>query len=156
MKSIIAFSDLHYSQVSEQLKEACLHVDYVFFLGDGLINVKEVGYNDNFHGVRGNCDYTDFFEDEEIIQVENLKILITHGHKYGVKSDTFSLVSRAHELNCNVVFYGHTHIADIEICEGITLVNPGALYAPVIGNKSYCYAVVNKNKISCKIVEINL
>ena len=66
MKSVVAFSDLHYNEVPEQLKEACEHADYVFFLGDGLRNLKEISYADNFHGVCGNCDYTDFFELEEI------------------------------------------------------------------------------------------
>ena len=154
MKSVVAFSDLHYNEVPEQLKEACKYADYVFFLGDGIRNLKDVAYADNFHGVCGNCDYTQFFELEEVVQVEDVKILITHGHRYSVKEDTLSLVSRAHELNCDVVFYGHTHIADIETAEGVTLVNPGALYAPMMGNRSYCYAVVNGKKFSAKIVEL--
>ena len=153
MKSIVAFSDLHFSEVPNQLKEACTYADYVFFLGDGFFNVKEIGYADNFYGVKGNCDYTEFLEDEQVIQVEELRILITHGHKYGVKDDTMSLLNRAHELNCNVVFYGHTHCADIEQIEGVTLVNPGALYAPN-GSRSYSYCVVNKNRFSAKIVEL--
>ena len=155
MKSIVVFSDLHYSEVPTQLKEACQYADYVFFLGDGLFNVKEIGYADNFYAVRGNCDYTDSYDEEKVIEVEDLRILITHGHRYGVKDDTMSLLNRAHELKCDVAFYGHTHCPDIETIEGVTMVNPGALYAPQGSNRSYCYCVVNKKRFSPKIVELN-
>ena len=86
------------------------------------------------------------------IQIEKVKILITHGDRYGVKSSLYSLFLRAKELGVNLVFYGHTHNADIIEKDGIYLVNPGAMKA--FGQSSYAYTVIHGEKIVCKIVNI--
>src|SRR5574344_1803997 len=46
-------------------------------------------YSDiKFHIVKGNCDlYDTKFNDEEIIEIEDTKIFLTHGHLYEVKRD---------------------------------------------------------------------
>src|SRR5690606_9819854 len=40
---------------------------------------------------KGNCDWDDAFEEEKIVEFEGLRIFVTHGHLYGVKSSLLKL-----------------------------------------------------------------
>ena len=53
-------------------------------------------------------------------------------------------------MGVNLVFYGHTHNAEIIEQEGIYLVNPGAMNR--YSQNSYAYTVIHDKKIVCKIV----
>ena len=67
---------------------------------------------------------------EQLIELENKKILMTHGHEYGVKSSLLNLNYRAKELGADIALYGHSHIAAIEKHDGIWFVNPGSVSLP--------------------------
>lgn len=154
MKTITVFSDLHYSKLPEKIKNVAEESSYCFFLGDGIHSVGDIILHKEFHAVKGNCDDFTGFPDEEVIEVEKVKILVTHGHRYHVKRDLLSLLYRAKELNCRLVFYGHTHFAEENEIDGITLINPGAIESPGTGTPSYCYAVIDGEKIVTKIVNL--
>lgn len=152
MKSIIALSDTHGNiQAIEKIMPIIRESDYLFHLGDFFSDVKvfsnEVG--EKTHAVLGNCDGGGT---DEILTIEDCKILLTHGDKYGVKSGLINLSLKAKELGVNVVFYGHTHLPKIESVDGITFINPGN--ATRYGQKTYVYAVINKGKILAKIVPL--
>ena len=153
MKTIVAFSDLHYSAIPDRLKSVALESDYVFFLGDGLSHLGDLLFHKNLVAVKGNCDFMSFSR-EEIVEIEDVKILATHGDLYGVKRDLLPVTLRAKELGCQLVLYGHTHYAMAEDIDGLTLINPGAMHSPVIGNPTYAYIIINKGKITHKIVNI--
>ena len=154
MKTIVVFSDSHGFPLPTKLNEVAKEADFVFFLGDGLNGLGEMLLHKGFHAVRGNCDaYCGFF-DEELVQVENVKFLLTHGHEYHVRTDRLSLLYRAQELGAQVALYGHTHFADEETEQGVLLLNPGAISSPMIGIPSYAYIVVSGNKFSYKIVKL--
>jgi len=154
MKTIVVFSDSHGIPLPSKLLEVAKESDYVFFLGDGLGGLGDILLNKGFHAVRGNCDAYCGFPDEELVQVENVKFLLTHGHNYHVKSDRLYLCYRAQEVGASVALYGHTHFADEETEGGVLLLNPGSIQSPMIGAPSYAYFVVNKDKFSYKIVKI--
>lgn len=152
MKSIVIVSDTHGNfSALEKILPIMKESDYVFCLGDYerdiLAYKKELG--DKIFSVSGNCDGG---SDEKILEIEGNKILLTHGHEYGVKNSLLKLVLRAKELGVNTVFYGHTHNADILCEEGVTLINPGC--ATRVGDSSYCYAVAHNGKITATIVPI--
>ena len=152
MKTAIVVSDTHRNfSALEKLLPKMLENDYVFHLGDNdgdiLSYRKELG--DKIYSVKGNCDGGGA---DQIIEIEGVKILLTHGDKYNVKSSLYNLFLRAKELGVSVVFYGHTHVADIIKQEGITLINPGCM--TTYGLKSYCYAVFHQGKLTAKIVDI--
>ncbi|MBQ3754927.1 MAG: YfcE family phosphodiesterase [Clostridia bacterium] len=154
MKTIVVFSDSHHIPLPKQLENVAHESDYVFFLGDGLSGLGDILFNDGFHAVRGNCDGYNGFPDEDVVQVENVKFLLTHGHNYHVKSDKLPLLLRAQEVGANVALYGHTHFAEETIENGILLLNPGAIQSPMIGAPSYAYFVVSGDKIVHKIVKM--
>jgi putative phosphoesterase len=76
--------------------------------------------------VKGNCDFGSMLKTEEILSVDGLRILITHGDKYNVKYTLANLSYRAEENNCNLVFFGHTHVATDTLMGNVRLINPGA------------------------------
>ncbi|MCR5705437.1 MAG: YfcE family phosphodiesterase [Acholeplasmatales bacterium] len=93
--------------------------------------------------VDGNCDaYDDNLE--HLIEVDNKKLFITHGHTYRVKMGYMNLYYRAIELSCDYVFFGHTHEACIFSDNGIIFVNPGSL------KYGRTYAVVEDGKAMIK------
>ena len=86
--------------------------DGILFLGDGLADTDRLalGHSQLF-AVRGNCDlYWDpAIKTEELLTFEGHRILITHGHLYGVKSGMGALIARAKKCGADVVLFGHTH-----------------------------------------------
>lgn len=106
-------------------------VDKFVFLGDGigdmydLIGEGLLRYEDVLL-VKGNCDRTVSDEEELLFTHEDTRILICHGHRYGVKTTLDYLAKRAHERGAGIALYGHTHIQNIEEKDGVYFVNPGS------------------------------
>ena len=152
MKTIVVLSDTHGNiGAIERLNQILKESDFVFHLGDYQRDImafnREFGHK--ILSVKGNCD---FGCGDEIIEIEGVKILLTHGHEYDVKNGLTRLSFKAKEVGAKVVFYGHTHIPKIEEYDGITFVNPGTTKG--FFDKTYCYAVVHKGKLIAKIVDI--
>jgi len=153
LNTIVAFSDLHYNKAPQRLISVIEESAYCFFLGDGLSSLGDIICHKGFHGVKGNCDLYDF-PDEEVLEIDQVKILLTHGNKYHVKQDLNTLYYRAKELNCDLVLYGHTHYAEEVDVDGIKFINPGAICSPMTGIPTYCYIVIDGKKIITKIVNL--
>lgn len=83
-----------------------------------------------YQTVKGNCDWNVNFLEEKIIEIAGLKIYVTHGHLYGVKSSLLQLQYRAEELGVDVVCFGHSHIAYAEKIGDILYINPGSIRYP--------------------------
>lgn len=81
--------------------------------------------------VDGNCDTQD--NKDKLLEIDGLKIFITHGDKYSVKYSLDKLYFKALSLEAEYVFYGHTHIQRIIEANGIKFINPGSLL-----NDNYC------------------
>ncbi len=101
--------------------------------------------------VQGNGDHSSYtlLTDERVpvsvpilqtITAAGKKILIAHGHRYNVYIGTKELKADAEKLGADIVFYGHTHIANALIktkrggAQGtkqkIALINPGSCSLP--------------------------
>lgn len=154
MKKIVVISDSHNMlHCSEEFWQVLEEADYIFHLGDGkqdIDNLKEV-FKDKLYYVLGNCDS---FSSKayEIIKIENVSMLITHGHTFHVKHDLFDLAFKCEYLNIKYGFYGHTHNPSVDCLEnGVTLINPGSISF----TRSYCYIIINDDKLIHKIVKLN-
>ena len=93
--------------------------------------------------VRGNCDDYCQYRSEEILEVNGNKILVTHGHMYGVKSGLGNLYERAKELSANIVLYGHSHIPDLTQMYGIMAMNPGSISLPKQESRIPTYGIID-------------
>lgn len=125
--------------------------DIVFCAGDYSKDGEELSfvYPGKCYIVRGNCDIFDRrYSDEMIIELEGVKILLAHGHEYGVKSSYDSIEKRTKILKCDIAVFGHTHVAFNKEINGTRLFNPGAAkdgeYGILIIDKSG-YRLTNKS-----------
>lgn len=92
--------------------------------------------------VSGNNDFFSDLPREEIIDLAGKKILVTHGHTYGVSGGTDGIVEAARARGCEAVMFGHTHYPEIEMQEGILVINPGSLTFPRQRGRKFSYAVM--------------
>ncbi len=109
-----------------------LHPDvtHVLHCGDGeadVIALRTAFPSVAFDAVRGNCDLGEVFPLERLLRIAGRRIFMTHGHCYGTKSGTESLLEQGRKSRADVVLFGHTHHRLIERRDGILLVNPGSI-----------------------------
>ena len=64
--------------------------------------------------VSGNNDFFSDLPREDVIEVEGNKILVTHGHYYGVSMAFDQLAEAARSRGCNAAFFGHIHVPVVE------------------------------------------
>ena len=121
--TLLILSDSHGSP--DRIAEAIRRVrpDGILFAGDGLRDLTYCDVPCPLWAVRGNCDWVrtpliisgravdpEELRDEEIVTVEGVRILLTHGHKYGVKGGLGAAIARAAQANADVLVFGHTHV----------------------------------------------
>lgn len=150
MKKIVVVSDTHGNcRAIDKLLPIMNESDYVFHLGDYHRDI--VAYRNDIKAevvsVNGNCDGGG---EDTVLDIDGVRVMLTHGDRYGVKGTLLKLFMRAKEVGANVVFYGHTHDADIVEQEGVYLINPGC--TTMFSQNSYCYVVIYDGKITAKIV----
>lgn len=100
----------------------------VFFLGDNYRDgqILADAYPEvPMDMVKGNCDFCSG-PNELVVEVEGVRFLLTHGHKYYVKSGTWRLPEAAKKHGAAMVCFGHTHEGLNQPEEGIWLFNPGS------------------------------
>ncbi len=135
----------------ERIEEAIRRVrpDGILFAGDGLRDLTRVDFSCPLWAVSGNCDWltsplvvNDTLPEpgtEELIILEGIRILLIHGHTYGVKGGLGSAVARAVQREADLLIYGHTHLpvelhlrpddsrTDFSVNKPLILFNPGSL-----------------------------
>ena len=129
MKRIIVVSDTHSRlEYAQRAIEAIERFDLLIHLGDYTrdgerLNLQYPEYE--FYAVRGNNDFLSPLPDNRIIEVEQTRILLTHGHLHRVRSGTGDLAAYAKACGVNCVLFGHTHIPFLKKSDGILFLNPG-------------------------------
>lgn len=129
---ILVFSDSH-KKIDNCIKtiENIIGVDLIIHAGDHSSDAQELAriFPDiPIKYVKGNCDISQA-PSELIIEAEDKKIFITHGHNYKVKleDDYMTLKYRGEELGCDLVVFGHTHVPYNENLGDFCLLNPGSV-----------------------------
>lgn len=137
---VLVTSDTHglYSAISDYI--LCNEdIDLLIHMGDGASDVENIHYETgiNYEFVRGNNDYNSNAPYEKIIEIEKIRIFITHGHKYNVYYGHTDILNRAKELSCHIAIHGHTH-RYIDILEDdIRILNPGSVSMPRDNNPGF-------------------
>ena len=157
MKKIMVVRDTHkhHRNLARALEQAGTP-DLLIHLGDAE------GYEDYIADMAG-CPLeivsgnNDFFSDlprEDVIDIEGNKVLVTHGHYYGVSMAFDQLADAAKQRGCNAAFFGHIHVPVLEKEDGILLVNPGSLAFPRQRGRRPSYAVLETDGNGGMDVEI--
>lgn len=150
---LLVFSDTH------QRISGCIDiiqhggpVDAVLHAGDLVRDAEDLAaaFPDiPFYYVSGNNDLFDRCPEERILTFSGVKLLLTHGHMYGVRYGERELANYAKTRGAALVVFGHTHEAFDGVVNGVRLLNPGTMgYAP----RSYARITINGDEILTKIV----
>ncbi len=123
--------------------------DMIYHLGDGEGSTIEIKERSRLPmiAVAGNCDWgSATLPKVSVDQIGEHKVMLTHGHLYGVKSGYERLVAEAKERGCDVVIYGHTHIPELEEVDGVMIMNPGSVEWPKQFDMNKSFGIINYNK----------
>lgn len=133
---LIVFSDSH-GHSGPMRRAAELHPDADLFLhlGDGNRDFERLCDDHSLphEAVRGNCDLGAYdVPTTRLLDLSGCRILLTHGHEYGVKYTLTDLIRAGRAQNADLILFGHTHIP---LCSyhaedgqrGIHLLNPGSI-----------------------------
>ncbi|MBB6448314.1 hypothetical protein HNR44_000263 [Geomicrobium halophilum] len=115
-------------------------VSAIFHCGDSEL-ASDDPLLQSLYVVTGNTDLRGEFPEEEEIQWGGVRIWMTHGHLYQVKSTNQVLQDKATEKNAQLVLHGHSHFAGAYEKDGIIYVNPGSLTLPK-RPKQATYAII--------------
>ena len=80
--------------------------------------------------VSGNNDFFNGLPKDKLINVGKYKVLLTHGHRYGVNFSTSAILETAKKHKADIVMFGHTHVPMIDLTSSIWAINPGSLALP--------------------------
>lgn len=87
--------------------------------------------------VPGNCDFRFGEPAEHLLCLDNFRILMCHGHTYGVKQSLTAAGFAAEEQNLDLFLFGHTHRPLVDWRGKTLFLNPGS-----IGDRRPTYGVV--------------
>ena len=80
-----------------------------------------------FHQVPGNCDFRPTEPAEQLLFLEVKRVLICHGHTYGVKQSLLTAGYAAEEQNLDLFLFGHTHRPLVDKRGKTLFLNPGSI-----------------------------
>lgn len=123
---IILFSDNHGDRRAVQyLRDTYPSTDIFVSCGDSEMSP------DDMYGiisVQGNNDYYRSYPDHRILEIGGHRIYVCHGH-HDMIYGHFEMLSRTAEQNdCDMVFFGHTHVYFDQTIDGIRILNPGSIW----------------------------
>ncbi len=154
MYRILVFSDSHGRDEYMIKTIERIPCDLVVHLGDNVRDIEDITYiypDIKFEYVRGNCDFASPAEATKIIEAEGFRILLTHGHEFGVKTGMERIYDFAAENGIDCILYGHTHIPFCEKEGDMLVLNPGSGRNP--GGESYGVIEIEDGEIKGCIIE---
>ena len=142
---ILVFSDSH-GETRWMEKAIREHPDAerIFFLGDGFSDICAMERKFPalpFDIVAGNCDGSLTSASlegdapfEKLVDVGGFRFLLTHGHRYAIKSSYQAAADQAIAWEADVLLFGHTHQAEDVTIDGsaggsVRIINPGSVGA---------------------------
>ena len=128
--SVLVLSDSHgdveaMAQAAEKTKP-----DLIVHLGDCWRDAEELKMlfpRIPMEHVPGNCDFRPGEPAEKLVFWEGLRVLLCHGHTYGVKSSLMSAGYAAEEKSLDLFLFGHTHRPLCDWRGKTTFFNPGSI-----------------------------
>lgn len=150
---ILVFSDSH-RFLSGMYAALELHQpQQVIHLGDMMDDAEQVAEHYSklpFCMVPGNCDgWTISAPVKKQISLAGKSILLSHGHRWGVKSGYDAAIADARAVNADILLFGHTHIPLCrQLEDGLWMMNPGP------ARSSYGLIEIEAGNISCTLQQI--
>lgn len=83
-----------------------------------------------FKTVKGNMDWEDNFPSTRVEEVDGTTFAMVHGHRHDVRYSLDAMAEVARDNTASIVFYGHTHRAQVDKQGGVFFINPGSISQP--------------------------
>ncbi|MBT2688129.1 metallophosphoesterase [Bacillus sp. ISL-47] len=127
---ILILSDSHgLTSELKQIRNKHAGMDLLIHCGDSELQADDESIK-GYSAVRGNCDFETGFPEDRFEEVEGLRLFVTHGHRYSVKSTLMNLTYRAREMEADIVCFGHSHYLGAEMVDNTLFINPGSIRLP--------------------------
>ncbi len=152
---ILVISDVH-GDIStlEKILDTHSNADVRIFLGDFQVSKlaqEELGQKFDYV-VTGNTDHPGITPWSILTELDGVKILMAHGHKYYSLTEYVAkgkLAKEAKENGAILALHGHDHVGSISEHDGVTVFNPGSPSFPRQGSKeSYGIIEIENGKIT--------
>lgn len=128
---VLVFSDSHRALSGMRQAVDLEQPDYVIHLGDleGDAHLLSQEYPSlPITGVPGNCDGFPTAPLQRLVSYGPVKVLMSHGHIWNVKSGYHAAIHAAHQCQADILLFGHTHVPYCQQEEdGLWVVNPGSI-----------------------------
>ncbi len=143
------------SKIPEIIFEKFEGVDLILHAGDieSYSVIEELEKIAPVVAVHGNCDPNLGLNEFEVLDIENLKVGLTHGVVYP-KGDTQQLYYLAKELDVEILISGHTHQAMVEKIDDVLLLNPGSPTHPRLTDPTVMLLEINGSEIKADIIKV--
>lgn len=148
-------SDTHGNVViGERIVKNIENMDLLIHAGDFIKDAEKLAerLSIRVEAVVGNCDYPRTSPQELTLDLEGVKVYITHGHRFEHHDFFNSMMERAGEVEADLVVFGHTHLAT-SFKEGNTVFfNPGSISSPRLRGPTYGIIKINGGKVETEIL----
>lgn len=150
MKIVVASDSHYYNDVLNEIVEK--NPDAKLFLHCGDLEGDPMEYP-QWIFVRGNNDYMPGMQDMRFLELDGHRILMLHSHRCSYCSREEQLMHLAMEHECDIVLYGHTHVANVVRKNGILIMNPGSTFHCRDGKSpSYATLEIDGNRVVPTII----
>jgi putative phosphoesterase len=108
---LLVVSDTHGKAALGLIASLAAACDRVVHLGDGFDDGQKLALMQPTPVIQvlGNSDLPLSVVPEKILEIAGWTILLTHGHRYGVKTSLVKLVDHADTMGANLALFGHIH-----------------------------------------------
>lgn len=108
---LLVVSDTHGQAPLPLIADLARDCDLMVHLGDGFNDGQKLSLMQPtpIIQVLGNSDLPLSVVPEKLIELEGWTVLLTHGHRYGVKRSLVDLIGHADEQGAQLVLFGHVH-----------------------------------------------
>ena len=130
--------------------------DRIYHLGDGWRDAQRLHaqFPDiPLEQVPGNCDWSVQSPAELLLTIRGKRILLCHGHTYGVKQSLLNAGYAAEEQDLDLFLFGHTHKPLVDRRGKTWFFNPGSIGDPL--RPSYGVVTLDGDRLDARTVLLN-
>ena len=120
--------------------------------GDSELSPDQI---DSYVSVMGNNDVYHDYPANLVVDIDGTRVFMIHGHRLSGFNKMAQLVNMAKKNDCQIACFGHTHVFDHKVIDGINIINPGSVWHSRDGSRP-CYAIVTVEDQQISVSKVEL
>ena len=149
---LISDSHGHYTDIQRAIYNE--NPERIFFMGDGVEDLKKIEFGGVVDAVLGNNDHNLDYPLEKFVEIYGHKILLTHGHKFFVSPGIKIIAQYAKKNEADIAIFGHTHHRYDDTHFGVRCINPGCICGMYDLLFSYAVMEIDENNYKIEFKEL--